>query len=82
MNYIRKLKNDNKELSAELIGLKAILQNIKEHLALNKFEWPNDYIQVNDILGIIEQGQWLTNDLVNDQIRVNRELDHKKEERT
>ena len=71
MNYIKKLENDNKELSAELIGMKATIQNIREHLSLNKFEWPNDYIQVKDILSIIEQGQWLTNDLVNDQIRVN-----------
>lgn len=70
-NYIKKLEASLKESGVKEAGLAAIIHDIRVYLSSDKFHWPNDSVNVNDILRIIEQGQIRADDLLNDQVRLN-----------
>ena len=47
MNYIKRLEKENKEMEE-------VLKELRLHLYTDKFLWPNDYINVRDVLDRIE----------------------------
>ena len=47
MNYIKQLEQENKEMAE-------VLSEIESYLHISKFNWPNDYVNVRDILNRIE----------------------------
>jgi hypothetical protein len=47
MNYIKRLEEENKEMAS-------VLAEIESYLYTDKFRWPNDYVNVNDILNMIQ----------------------------
>ena len=72
MNYIKRLENEIKEKRAEIVGLRAGLQDLREYLSLPKFQ--NDTtVQVFDIFARITDCYRIADELVNDQIRINQE---------
>jgi len=73
MNYIKRLEAENLEKGAEIVGYAHIIEEIKRYLALPKFNWPEDWVNIKDILRIIEQGEQRKTELVNDQARINKE---------
>lgn len=63
MKYINKLQYENKKQAAEIVGLKAMIQNIKEYLQSEKF-WIDNSVNVNDILSRIQEGENFTQLLI------------------
>jgi hypothetical protein len=47
MNYIKRLEKENKEMAE-------VLSELRLHLHTDKFMWPNDYINIKDVLNRIE----------------------------
>lgn len=71
MNYIKRLENENKEKAVEIVGLRSLLSDIQTYLVLPKFNPPNQWVNPQDILNIIEQGLDITNDLIFSQKGLN-----------
>lgn len=49
MNYINKLQAENEALKATIIEQSEQVNNILSLLCSNKFFWPNNYINTNDL---------------------------------
>jgi len=47
MNYIKRLEKENKEMGE-------VLQELRLYLHTDKFHWPDDYVNVKDVLNRIE----------------------------
>ena len=47
MNYIKRLEKENKEMAD-------VLREMEIYLNTEKFNWPNDYVNVNDILNRLQ----------------------------
>ncbi|MBU0846715.1 hypothetical protein KKH23_05950 [Patescibacteria group bacterium] len=47
MNYIKRLEKENKEMAG-------ILAEIESYLLTDKFMWPDDYVNVKDILNRVQ----------------------------
>ena len=74
MNYLHRLEDEGREKSAEIVGLRSILSDIRGYLELPKFAGgpENHWVNPDDILLRIREGIRRTDDLVQDQVRVNR----------
>ena len=64
MNYIKRLEYDNRVKAAEIVGYDSIIQDIRRYLGSEKFGWPNNFVNVQDILRMIEQGLQRKDELV------------------
>ena len=53
MNYIHQLQEDIKEKTEEIARLNDIIHNLRVHMYLSKFDYPNDYINVKDVLNLL-----------------------------
>jgi hypothetical protein len=47
MNYIKRLEKENGEMSD-------VLSEMESYLRSDKFNWPNDYVNVQDILNRLQ----------------------------
>ena len=47
MNYIKRLEKENKEMAE-------VLAEIESYLLTDKFMWPDDYVNVKDILNRVQ----------------------------
>lgn len=54
MNYIKRLEEENKQLTD-------VLYEMEFYLNTDKFNWPNDYVNVKDILNRLEPVRCLCN---------------------
>jgi len=49
MNYIHQLQTRIAELEAAQAAAQAAIQELRQHLALAKFDWPDNYISTVDL---------------------------------
>jgi len=67
MHYTEKMRQTQNELRTEVAGLRSCLQNIREYLALPKFQGnENNFVNPDDIRCRIRDGEARTEELINE----------------
>lgn len=65
MNYIKRLEHQNKLAAAEIVGLRATIQNLREYLSSQKFH-KETWVDVKDVFHRLDEGEMETTRLIDE----------------